>query len=85
MSYEMKKYIPIRWLHPDFGYTISATDIVDDKPAKFAVRHDGLCLSKDGHLKYEPAPSARGKNFANEFRFDTFESAAAALEQHRED
>lgn len=52
---------------------------------RWAARCGGLCLSVDWQLECEPIPSSRDDEFYRQFRFLTFEDAAAAVEKYLHD
>ena len=52
-------------------------------PPKWAIRHGGDCLNRDGDLEYEPLPSSRDADFMRRCRFATAEEALAVWGRHK--
>lgn len=48
---------------------------------KFAVKHGGMVLTKEGEWEYEPMPSSRTDEFKERTRFD-FETAKRLAREH---
>lgn len=49
--------------------------------SRWAVRHLGECLNKNGEYEPEPQPSSRGDEFLDRCRFDSPEDAYVAWEK----
>jgi hypothetical protein len=53
------------------GLTLIERCVQRDGPARWALRHRGMCLNHDGEFEIEPQPSARDDAFLQRCRFDS--------------
>lgn len=51
-----------------------------DGSIKWAVRRGAFCMNRDGDFEYEPLPSNRDSSFLARCRFESIESALAAID-----
>ena len=71
------------WSQHDVGNTcaeVVATQFVEGRPIKWAVREGGNVLAKDGTWELEMQPSSRDADFLTRTRWDSADEAAAAAE-----
>jgi hypothetical protein len=65
--------------HPTLEPIRIETETHMDGSTKYAVRHYGACLSKDGEWEHEPMPSSRDDEFLRRCRFDSWQQAANTI------
>ena len=50
-----------------------------DGPDRWAIKHHGNCLNKNGEWEHEPIPSNRDEDFLARCRYDSFDEACECL------